>query len=150
MIWYQGLVPFGGIAAGLGFLFILSLILSPYWQRNEARAVLLGIQNGRPLLDARQELLEEMGSFLGEGRTIQILCADEEKPPPDLLAENWNIRLEQFLEANLGKRYVMRLRSGSGLPMAGNSINSIPHRNLWGGIERRLARLEQFQQELSR
>ena len=37
MIWYQGLVPFGGLAAGLALVFIVRFLMAPYIQRNEAR-----------------------------------------------------------------------------------------------------------------
>jgi len=46
MTWYQGLVPFAGVAAGFGFLFLLHLALSPYAQRDEARKRLRDLESG--------------------------------------------------------------------------------------------------------
>lgn len=65
----------------------------------------------------KHELLDELGAFLEEGRQLQIQCGDENQPPPELAAENWNKRLEEFVSENFGAHYVSRLRSGAGLPI---------------------------------
>jgi hypothetical protein len=106
--------------------------------------------NLRQQLDDRQRrarIREALGSFMLTGRALQRQCGDESKLAPNKEADDWAADVEKYLRDTLGESYVARFRSHSGLPMTGNSIQSIPHRNLWGGLDTRLARLEQFIEE---
>ena len=90
-----------------------------------------------------------LGSRLERGRLLLQQCANEREEPPQRQADEWAADTEAFLTEHLGDPYVARFRSSAGLPMTANSIFSVPHRNLWGGIYIRLARLEQFLAEKS-
>ena len=91
-----------------------------------------------------------LGEFLEEGRGLKVRCANEQEQRPEKETDEWAGRVEEFLLQELDESYIARFRNSAGLPMSANSIRSIPHRNLWGGINSRLARLEQFLAELAR
>ncbi len=94
-----------------------------------------------------QTVREGLGSLIGEGRAIQLRCAEESSPVPEQEANEWASKAETFLRDHLGDSYVSRFRSHAGLPMSATTISSNPHRQLWGNIHFRLARLEQFSEE---
>jgi hypothetical protein len=98
----------------------------------------------------RASIRDGLGKLMLRGRELQVRCADESQPPPDADADAWDHDAEKYLRAELGDAYVARFRSSAGLPLGATSIQSLPHRQLWGGIVIRLARLDQFIQELSR
>lgn len=83
-----------------------------------------------------------------EGRELETRCSDESAPAFIEEADAWNDRAEEYLRDNLEADYVARYRSSAGLPMGVTSFRSREHRNLSEGIDARLARLEQFLQEL--
>lgn len=90
-----------------------------------------------------------LGKFLGEGQSLMSRCGDEQIDPPSTEADRWAAEAESFLSENLDNSYIARFRSGSGLPLAANSIASLPHRKLWGGLHLRVARLQEFIKEQS-
>jgi hypothetical protein len=96
----------------------------------------------------RRQVREALGSFLEEGRQLMIRCANETIPPPTADAEAWAQRVETYLHQNLDDSYIGRFRTGAGLPLAANSIQSIPHRNLWSGINIRISRLAEYIKEI--
>ena len=91
-----------------------------------------------------------LGEFLMEGQAIQRQCADEKSPPPDDEADDWAARIETYLDKNLGTDYVASFRSAAGLPMGMTMIMSQTHRNVQSFLTVRLARLQQFLEELRR
>ena len=97
----------------------------------------------------RKAIREQLGAFLEDGRQLRGACSNEQAPPPNAEADIWSQKSEDFLRQNLGESYVARFHNDAGLPLSMNSIVSIPHRKLWGGIHTRMARLEQFIQEQS-
>jgi hypothetical protein len=98
----------------------------------------------------RERLVNELGRLIGEGQALDRRCHNEKDAPPEHEAEEWAKRTEELLKANLGDGYVNRFRSGAGLPLSVTTIQSQAHSTLSGGIRIRLARLEQFSQELAR
>jgi hypothetical protein len=95
-----------------------------------------------------RRIRRQLGAFLLEGQALQKRCAEESSPPPEADTQAWAQRTEAFLEKELGTDYVASFRSGADLPMVAVAISSTPHRNLWGAIRIRVARLEQFLQQL--
>ena len=89
-----------------------------------------------------------LGEFLMEGQALSRQCANENEPAPEEEANEWADRTEEYLEEHLGSDYVASYRSAAGLPMGLTSITSRSHRNLDSGIQVRLARLQQFLEEL--
>jgi hypothetical protein len=98
---------------------------------------------------SRVAIREALGSLLMEGQELQRRCADEREAPPSAEAEEWAEKTEACLSEQLDPSYIARFRSHAGIPMAACSISSIEHRNLWAGLQVRLARLTQFVEELS-
>jgi len=98
----------------------------------------------------RRAIRVKMAEFIKEGLALTRRCANESEPPPTEEADEWAARTESFLRTNLDESYVARFRSSSGLPLWATSINSAPHRKLSTGIHVRLARLNQFLEELSK
>ena len=96
----------------------------------------------------RRERRERLGDFLLEGRSISLQCANEKEPVPSEEADDWAERAESYLDKHLGSDYVATFRDAAGLPMGLTSITSKPHRDLQSGIMIRLARLQQFLEEL--
>jgi hypothetical protein len=95
----------------------------------------------------RKKVSEALGEFMLTGRAIQQRCGNEAQPAPGTDADDWAAGVEKYLTAHLGVSYVARFRNSAGLPMAGNSIASIPHRNVWAFLHVRLARLDEFLKE---
>jgi len=98
---------------------------------------------------SRVAIREALGSLLMEGQELQRRCANEKEAPPSAEAEEWAEKTEACLSEQLDPSYIARFRSHAGIPMAACSISSIEHRNLWAGLQVRLARLTQFVEELS-
>lgn len=97
----------------------------------------------------RRAIADVLGGFIGEGRALALQCLKEAEPPPTAAADQWGAKVEAYLTANLGAGMVPRFRSHAGLPMMATAIQSRPHERLWSGIQIRVARLEQFAQELN-
>ena len=113
-------------------------------------AVAASLHFGQVILIAwnRGRRREKLGRFLREGQELQRQCADERSSPPDAEADGWAARTEAYLKKHLGSDYVASYRNAAGLPMGLTSISSKSHRDLEGGIDMRLARLQQFLEEL--
>lgn len=89
-----------------------------------------------------------LGEFLMEGQALSRRCANEKEPAPEEEAEDWNGRTQADLKKYLGSDYVASYSNAAGLPMGLTSISSKSHRDLQSGIQIRLARLQQFLEEL--
>jgi hypothetical protein len=101
----------------------------------------------------RQAVIREsLGLLLLEGQQIQQMCGNEKEPAPSNQAQEWADRAEAYLSENLGQSYVARFRSGAGLPPGSTPMywHSMEHRNLLTHLQVRLARLNQFLEELGR
>lgn len=96
----------------------------------------------------RRAVREALGEFMEEGNQLRAQCTHENEPPPNEKTDDWAARAEACLREHLGDSYVFRFRSSAGLPIAGTSISSQLHRELWSGIHIRVARLDQFIAEL--
>jgi len=99
---------------------------------------------------ARLSIRLKLAEFINEGTELRRRCANESEPPPVAEADQWAERTEAFLRSSLDESYVARFGNAAGLPMVGTAISSIPHRTLWFGIHVRLARLNEFLEELSK
>lgn len=99
---------------------------------------------------ARRANREKLAEFVKEGLDLRRRCANESEPAPAAEADEWAKRTEAFLRSSLDESYVARFRNSSGLPLTATSISSIPHRNVWGWVCDRLARLNEFLEELSK
>jgi hypothetical protein len=131
------------VATGVfGTIILIRLILAPYWIHKELHQQIE--PSGR-----KREIRIALANFMEEGQQLNRRCGEELLPAPEGDANTWAQRVEDFLSENLDASYVARFRDGSNLPMAATSIASIPHRNLWGGLRVRLARLQEFIRELS-
>jgi len=157
------------ILSGIATISLALIALFPQRPRKWLRAILIVLFVGCGLLGvalsgvvqyqvrvqiaterlARRQIREQLAAFVQEGMELRRLCANEGVPPPIQQADEWAMRTEAFLRDKLDESYVARFRNSSGLPLTANSISSIPHRNLWGAIYTRLARLNQFLEELS-
>ena len=84
MIWYQGLVPFAGLAAGMALLLLIHLVfLSPYRQRNEARSAALGYAQRIEELIAespRRELRRHIAKAMVDLRLLQATLVNRVTP----------------------------------------------------------------------
>lgn len=105
---------------------------------------------GTVMLIARHRRMrrQRLGEFLHEGQALLRQCSNEQEPAPQQEADSWARRVEAYLEKHLGGDYIASFRDGAGLPMGVTAIMSVAHRNLEGGIKIRLARLQQFLEEL--
>src|SRR5207249_9179197 len=89
-----------------------------------------------------------LGDFLARGQRLMGQCANEKVPAPDVEANKWAEEVENYLQKELGPEYVARFRNAAGMPLSASSIQDPAHRNLWGGLNVRVYRLEQFLSEL--
>jgi len=97
----------------------------------------------------KREIREQMALFMEEGRGLMAGCANVESDAPETESNEWAAKVETFLAAKLDNSYIARFRNGSGLPTPATTIWKPSHRNLWGGLHVRLARLQEFIKELS-
>ncbi len=74
-------------------------------------------------------------------------CGNESLPPPEQAAEAWAGEVEKYFHDEMDDSYIARFRNGASVPMTTNSIQSIPHRNLWAGIWVRTSHLQEFIKE---
>jgi len=125
----------------IGLFGVLSTGFHAYYTRVKAEAV----------SSTRRAIRYKLAGFVNEGLQLSNRCANESEPAPVAEANQWAERTEAFLCTNLDESYVARFRNSSGLlPLTANSISSIPHKDLWGGLYLRLARLNEFLEELSK
>ena len=90
-----------------------------------------------------------MAIYMEEGRALMAACANQESDAPETESNEWATKVETFLAGTLDQSYIARFRNGSGLPMVGTTIWKPSHRNLWGELRVRIARLQEFIKELS-
>lgn len=126
-------------------------MLAPYWlwsaEHLAVKEVTDRLHAIKDSVDQKQKKLNirlGVSALLEEGRLLMIRCGDESQPPPEEEANQWATKAELYLQQNLDDSFVGRFRSSADLPMTANSIQSVPHRNLWAGIRSRNAKLEQF------
>jgi hypothetical protein len=127
---------------------LFRIVAAPFWMAKEDAEKVTALEAKIASKEERQRLREALGSFLIEGRQLQERCSYQNQDPPNAEADAWAGRVETFLGDNLDSGHIARFRDGSDLPMGANSIGSIPHRQLWGGLRVRLARLSQFIAEI--
>ena len=97
---------------------------------------------------SRREISESLGQFIDQGRILMTQCTDEKAPAPGAAAMIWASQAEGFLSVHLGTSYVARFRNSAGLPLLVTTIQDDGHKQIWGFVNQRLARLEQFSEEL--
>ena len=124
----------------VGVLGILAASINTYLTKARAYAAQM----------ERRAIRVKMAKFIEDGLALKRRCTNESESPPTDEANKWAARTEAFLRADLDESYVARFRSGSGLPPWTTSIQSTEHRNLSSGLHVRLARLNQFLEELSK
>jgi hypothetical protein len=90
---------------------------------------------------------EQLGVFIAEGNDLMLQCRQDGGPAPEPAATNWGAHVEIYLRNVLRQSYVNRFRSDAGLPVIATNL-FIPHFGLWRRIYFRVARLEQFSEEL--
>ena len=129
-------IPWTGV--GIGGSIVAALAASAHF----GRVMLIAWKRGR--------IREKLGEYLSEGQALSNRCANEKEPAPETEAEDWNERTETYLAEHLGNDYVASYSNAAGLPMGTTSITSKDHRDLNSGIRVRLARLQQFLEELRR
>ena len=93
---------------------------------------------------------EQLGTFLGQGNALMQKCHNESVAPPQQEVGVWTMGIDEYLASVLGQSYAARFRSDAGLPLTATAISSPAHRTLWYAIFFRVARLEQFSEELPR
>ncbi len=94
---------------------------------------------------------EGLGALIEEGRALMLQCSkNQTDPAPQTEIDDWASRAEAFLIEHLSRSRVARFRSHAGIPTVITSVQAEPHRGLWSAVHFRVARLEQFSQELER
>lgn len=96
----------------------------------------------------KQQMRQQLGIYVEQGQDFMARCGNEQVPAPVVEAEKWAQSVEAYLKKELGPEYVPRFRSGAGMPLAATSLQDKAHRDLWGGINVRVYRLQEFMSEL--
>ena len=130
---------------------VVRLVLAPYWMHQEDAVKMGQLEDLRLTQDRRRAIRNRLGEFMDRGRELADLAAKQDLPPPETEGNKWLQDLTQFLDNTdgLGPAYVARLNNSNGLPVMHSSIISEPHRKISLGLRFRLARLEQFLQEMA-
>lgn len=136
-------------------LFVVQLVLAPArMDKERADALAASALERRRLQDQlddrhrRQAQVNALGKFMQEGLALQARCQDPE-PTLHEEADRWGERVERYLADNLGPSYVPRFANFAGLPTPMATYVWPENARVWGGLDTRLTRLEQFIQELS-
>jgi hypothetical protein len=93
---------------------------------------------------------EQLGEFQKEGGRLIQVTLDKNSPLPTTEADQWATKVEGYLAKKLGPSYVIRFRSGAGLPMPAFFNADASKQPLWSGLNTRVARLDQFSAEIAR
>lgn len=101
------------------------------------------------LANDKRQIREKLGQVLAEGQKLIYACCNEKDAPPEEEVNDWSTRTIRILQADLGEAFATRFQNSAGIPQASCGISSEPHRNLWGRVRMRMARLDQFISELS-
>ena len=134
----------GAIAAVIGKAPVIYVILGSI----AGPLFLLGVAWFLVVQGQKTLIKNRLGAFLEEGGALVHLCQDEKQPSPDDEANAWNTNTEAFLGKYLGDSYVARFHSGAGLSTGYTTLISLEHRRLMGGLRVRMARLNEFLQEM--
>jgi hypothetical protein len=137
---------------GILVIALIATFEGGYKQVRELKVQLAARVNTRVILDT-------LGRFIGEGQELISLIYESQKPKlenqpdpppiPENEANEWANRVETFLQEHFGEGYVHRFRSHAGLPLGSTRLfGGLPVR-LESGIKTRIARLEQFSQEIA-
>lgn len=122
-------------------IFIFRLVfVSPYKLWKEAREK---IDQMTPFKTSK-EIRIKLGAFLEEGGNIIDACFNESDPAPIAKAEAWDATVSSYLREALDESYVNRFGNSSGIPMTTCSLHLPDHRNIYGQLYTRLARLQEF------
>ncbi|MFC2022389.1 hypothetical protein ACFLTR_04195 [Chloroflexota bacterium] len=132
----------------LGAMVAMRLLLAPYWIYKDVNEKYDELKGQLGDKDKKRETREKLGEFMVEGQELKAKCGNEKEPPPNDEADEWADKVEHYLADELDDSFISRFRNSAGVPMAANSISSIPHRNLWSGIRIRLYQLEKFIEQL--
>lgn len=97
----------------------------------------------------RKAIREKLAVFIEEGRQIKGKCFDKNTEAPEDETNQWNEKVFNYLDANLGNDYAQRFQSHEGLPAGFTTLSGIQER-IESYIGSRLARLNQFLAELTR
>jgi hypothetical protein len=103
-----------------------------------------------------EERLTTLGQLITEGDALQATNLRDKEAPVNMDGVNaWTKKTEEFLSNELGGAFVDRFRDASGLPSLTQPISFFaegiggPHTQVWALMINRLARLQQFSQEVS-
>lgn len=116
---------------------------------DKERGVRQELEARREQQQRRREIGEAVGWLWSEGTELRNQCTNEREPPPVGEFNDWVARTEEYLAAHLDASYIARFRDSAGLSAPPTKIQSRAHVALWASIWTRLARLEQFIQELT-
>jgi hypothetical protein len=123
-------------------------------------AFTIGVRNHELEVGARERVnaehrLSTLGQLIAEGDTIEEKIMRDEAPVDTDAVDAWVKKTEEFLSTLPGGDFVSRFRDYNGLPTPNMPLafyregQSGPHTQTWIRMVYRLARLQQFSQELS-
>lgn len=96
----------------------------------------------------KKYIREQLGKFIEDGNAIKIRCEDSALPVPLADANDWNGRVETFLETELCHSYVVRFRDHTGIFQSEILMNGDDaHVYMWSAFYNFIFRLEQFSQQ---
>lgn len=131
-------------------VFLIGLAYAPYSIYKEEKNAREILQRQLDDKARRRRIREQLANLLEEGGQIRHIVVDPAQPLPILSqrANAWGLKVQAFLRTNLDESYVARFLSNAGLPIMTSPNISARYRNLWRTISNRMARLDQFIQEL--
>jgi len=95
----------------------------------------------------KKHIREQLGKFIEDGNALKSRCEDSALPVPLADANDWNRRVETFLETELGHSYVIRFRDRTGIFQSEIINGDDAHTYMWSAFYNFLFRLEQFSQQ---
>jgi len=95
-------------------------------------------------LEFNKTIREKLANFIEEGQSLRRRIGEEPLPVKD--HNEWVDRLINYLKANLGKDYIIRLSDFTGFTFYGNSSEKSKYSN---SIDGRIKRLHEFISEMS-
>ena len=97
---------------------------------------------------ARDQIRDQIGTYILEGRTLLGQIRDAQRELPARPADEWALRSENYLRARLGDRYVTRFRKEAN-DLYGEASIPGPRMGYWRAVRNRVVALELIASELA-
>jgi hypothetical protein len=136
---------------GITCIFI-AFIAANYLTWNEEHQKVVQLTNKQDTAEENKRIVADLSEFISQATAIQVHCegykTDHTPADPnantDAEFREWNARVHNYLDTNLGHSYVQRLEDNSATPVTVSLRIPEKHRLAFVFVEQRKAHLREF------